>query len=79
MAARGWGVGTVHARLSPLGSDLLLRCLHGRTAEVNGKTVAAARLSAGDDFLIGRSRFWIARDAIPLGVELNPSETSVTS
>jgi len=47
-------------------SDLLLRCLNGRTAEVNGETVGAARLGAGDDFVIGRSRFWIARDAVPL-------------
>jgi hypothetical protein len=67
VAVRGWGVGSVHARLSPIGSDLLLRCLDGRTAEVNGETVGAARLAAGDDFVIGRSRFWIARDAIPLG------------
>jgi hypothetical protein len=67
VAVRGWGVGSVHARLSPIGSDLLLRCLDGRTAEVNGETVGAARLAAGDDFVIGRSRFWIARDAVPLG------------
>ncbi len=63
---RGWGVGSVHARLSPIGSDLLLRCLDGRTVEVNGKRVDSARLSAGDDVVIGRSRFWIARDAMPL-------------
>jgi hypothetical protein len=67
VAVRGWGVGSVHARLSPIGGDLLLRCLDGRTAEVNGETVGAARLAAGDDFVIGRSRFWITRDAVPLG------------
>jgi hypothetical protein len=67
VAVRGWGVASVHARLSPIGSDLLLRCLNGRTAEVNGETVGAARLAAGDDFVIGRSRFWITRDAVPLG------------
>jgi len=66
VSVRGWGVGSVHARLSPIGSDLLLRCLDGRTAEVNGETVGAARLGAGDDFVIGRSRFWITRDAVPL-------------
>lgn len=66
VAVRGWGVGSVHARLSPIGSDLLLRCLNGRTVEVNGESVGAARLSAGDDFVIGRSRFWIARDAAPM-------------
>jgi hypothetical protein len=67
VAVRGWGVGTVHARLSPIGGDLLLRCLNGRTVEVNGENVGAARLGPGDDFVIGRSRFWIARDAVPLG------------
>jgi len=67
VAARGWGVGSVHARLSPIGSQLLLRCLSGRTVEVNGETVGAARLDAGDDFVVGRSRFWIARDAVRLG------------
>jgi hypothetical protein len=67
VAARGWGVGSVHARLSPIGSQLLLRCLNGRTVEVNGKTVGAARLDAGDDFVIGRSRFWIARGAVRVG------------
>jgi pSer/pThr/pTyr-binding forkhead associated (FHA) protein len=67
VAARGWGVGSVHARLSPIGSQLLLRCLSGRTVEVNGETVGAARLNAGDDFVVGRSRFWIARDAVRLG------------
>jgi hypothetical protein len=53
--------------LSPIGSQLLLRCLSGRTVEVNGETVGAARLNAGDDFVVGRSRFWIARDAVRLG------------
>ena len=66
MAIRGWGVGSVHARLSPIGSELLLRGLNGRTVEVNGETVGSARLSAGDDFVIGRSRFWIARDFAPM-------------
>jgi hypothetical protein len=66
VAIRGWGVGSVHARLSPIGSELLLRCLNGRTVEVNGETVGRARLSAGDDFVIGRSRFWIARDFAPM-------------
>jgi pSer/pThr/pTyr-binding forkhead associated (FHA) protein len=66
VAVRGWGVGSVHARLSPIGSDLLLRCLNGRTVEVNGETVGTARLSAGDDFVIGRSRFWITRDAVQI-------------
>jgi pSer/pThr/pTyr-binding forkhead associated (FHA) protein len=67
VAARGWGVGSVHARLSPIGSQLLLRCLNGRTVEVNGETVGTARLDAGDDFVIGRSRFWIARGAVRVG------------
>jgi len=66
VAIRGWGVGSVHARLSPIGSELLLRGLNGRTVEVNGETVASAHLSAGDDFVIGRSRFWIARDFVPM-------------
>jgi pSer/pThr/pTyr-binding forkhead associated (FHA) protein len=63
VAARGWGVGPIHARLSPIGSQLLLRCLSGRTVKVNGETVGAARLDAGDDLVIGRSRFWIARES----------------
>jgi hypothetical protein len=79
VAARGWGVGSVHARLSPIGSDLFLRCLNGRSAEVNGQTVGSARLAAGDDLVIGRSRFWIACDAVPLDEEPSPSESSVTS
>jgi hypothetical protein len=79
VVARGWGVGTVHARLSPIGNDLFFRCVNGRTAEVNGKTVGAARLSPGDDFLIGRSRFWIARDEFPSGEQSSPSEASVNS
>jgi len=66
VAARGWGVGSVHARLSPIGDQLLLRCLSGRTVQVNGKKVGAARLDAGDDLVIGRSRFWIARGGVPL-------------
>jgi len=65
VAVRGWGVGSVHARLSPIGSELLLKCLNGRTVEVNGKMVGAASLGVGDDFVIGRSRFWIAREAVP--------------
>ena len=66
VAARGWGVGSVHARLSPIGDQLLLRCLSGRTVKVNGETVGAARLDAGDNLEIGRSRFWIAREAVLL-------------
>jgi pSer/pThr/pTyr-binding forkhead associated (FHA) protein len=66
VAARGWGVGSIHARLSPIGSQLLLRCLSGRTVKVNGETVGAARLDAGDNLEIGRSRFWIAREAVLL-------------
>lgn len=64
---RGWGVGSVHARLSPLGSQLWLRCLNGRKVEVNGKTVGAARLDPGDDLVIGHSRFGIAREAARVG------------
>lgn len=67
VAVRGRGVGPVHARLSPIGGQLLLRCVSGRTAEVNGQTVDAARLNPGDDFVIGRSRFWIARDGVRIG------------
>ena len=64
---RGWGVGSVHARLSPLGSQLWLRCLNGRKVEVNGKPVGAARLGPGDDLVIGHSRFGIAREAARVG------------
>jgi hypothetical protein len=67
VAIRGWGVGSVHARLSPIGDELFLRCLNGRTAKVNGDKVGNARLDAGDDLEIGRSRFWIAREAVLLG------------
>lgn len=67
VAVRGWGVGSVHARLSPMGDQLLLKCVGGRTVQVNGETVGLARLDAGDDFVIGRSRFWIAREGAVLG------------
>jgi hypothetical protein len=65
VAIRGWGAGSVHARLSPIGDELFLRCLNGRTAKVNGEKVGAAHLEAGDDLVVGRSRFWIARGAVP--------------
>jgi hypothetical protein len=61
---RGWQVGPIHARLSPVGGKLLLSCLNGRKVEVNGAAVAAARLDVGDDLIVGRSRFWISRDAV---------------
>jgi hypothetical protein len=61
---RGWQVGPVHARLSPAGAQLLLTCFNGRRVEVNGANVASARLDAGDNLVIGRSRFWISRNAV---------------
>jgi hypothetical protein len=67
VAVRGWGVGTVHARLSPAGSHLLLTCFNRRRAEVNGEPVSTARLSVGDELVIGRSHFWIARNGVQLG------------
>jgi hypothetical protein len=66
VAAKGWRVGSVHARLSPIGGQLLLRCLSGRTVEVNGEKVGMVRLDAGDEFTIGRTRFWISRGGAPL-------------
>lgn len=64
VAVRGWGVGSVHARLSPIGDQLLLRCFGGRTVELNGDKVGMARLDAGDELVIGRSKFWIARGGV---------------
>ncbi len=64
---RGWCVGAVHARLSPAGSHLLLTCFNRRRAEVNGEPVTTARLGAGDELVIGRSHFWIARNGVQLG------------
>jgi hypothetical protein len=64
VSVKGWGVGPVHARLSPLGNHLLLTCLNGRKVEVNGELVGAATLAAGDDLVIGRSRFWISREGV---------------
>jgi pSer/pThr/pTyr-binding forkhead associated (FHA) protein len=64
VSVKGWGVGPVHARLSPLGNHLLLTCLNGRKVEVNGELVGAATLAAGDDLVVGRSRFWIAREGV---------------
>jgi hypothetical protein len=66
VAAKGWRVGSVHARLSPIGNQLLLRCLSGRMVEVNGEKVGMARLEAGDEFVIGRTRFWISRGGVQL-------------
>jgi hypothetical protein len=63
---RGLGVGSIHARISPLGNQLWLRCINGRKVEVNGQMVGSAKLAPGDDLVVGRSRFWIAREALPL-------------
>ncbi len=61
---RGWQVSPVHARLSPVGGQLMLSCFNGRKVEVNGTAVAAGNLDAGDDLVIGRSHFWISLDAV---------------
>ena len=66
ISVKGWGVGSVHVRLSPIGDQLLLRCLSGRTVVINGKKAGAARLDAGDEFVLGRTRFWISRGGVSM-------------
>jgi pSer/pThr/pTyr-binding forkhead associated (FHA) protein len=64
---QGWRVGPVHARLSPREERVLLTCFENRKVEVNGEAVSTAALALGDELVVGRSRFRIAREADGLG------------
>ncbi len=60
--ARGFWVKPVHARLRREGDGYRLTCLGHAEAQVNGKTVRAAVLRAGDELTIGRSKYRLVQD-----------------
>lgn len=60
--AKGFWVKPVHARLKREGEGYRLTCLGHAEAQVNGKTVRTALLRAGDELVIGRSRYKLVQD-----------------
>ena len=58
-AAKGWGVQGVHARVGFNDGEFTISCFGNARAKVNGRWVTQAKLSLGDEIVIGRSSFRI--------------------